>query len=182
MLQSIAKSWWLLALRGVAAIIFGVLAFTSPGATILALVIVFGIYAVIDGLLAVIVSFQMREVANRWWVVLLEGLAGILVGIIALIYPFVTAGALYLVIAFWAVFTGLMEIIAAIQLRREIENEWSLILSGVLSVILGVILVVLPSAGALALIWVIGFYAIFFGLLMLYLAFKVRGLSSQLKT
>ena len=79
MLQSIAKSWWLYALRGVAAIIFGVLAFTRPGATILALVLVFGIYAVIDGVLAVIVAFQMREVANRWWVVLLEGLAGILV-------------------------------------------------------------------------------------------------------
>ncbi len=180
MLRSIAKSWWLYALRGVAAIIFGILAFTRPGATILALVLVFGIYAVIDGVLAVIAAFQMREDYKQWWVVLLEGLAGILVGIIALINPFVTAGALLLVIAFWAVFTGIMEIIAAIQLRREIDNEWSLILSGILSVVLGIILVVFPSAGALGLIYAIGIYAIFFGLLELYLAFKVRGFAKAL--
>ena len=179
-LQSIAKSWWLYALRGVAAIMFGILAFTRPWATILALVLVFGIYAVIDGVLAVIAAFQMRKDYQQWWVVLLEGLAGILVGIIALINPFVTAGALLLVIAFWAVFTGFMEIIAAIQLRREIDNEWSLILSGVLSVLLGIVLVVFPSAGALGLIYAIGIYAIFFGLLMLYLSFKVRGVSRTL--
>lgn len=109
----------------------------------------------------------------------MEGLAGILVGIIALVYPNVAAGALLLLIAIWAVFTGLMEIIAAIRLRREINNEWSLILSGVLSIILGIILVVFPSAGAVGLIWAIGFYAIFFGVLMLYLAFKLRGFSRQ---
>ena len=179
-LQSIAKSWWLYALRGAAAIIFGVLAFTRPGATILALVLVFGIYAVIDGVLAVIVAFQMREVANRWWVVLLEGLAGVLVGIIALVYPNVAAGALLLLIAFWAVFTGLMEIIVAIRLRREINNGWSLILSGSspLSWELSWSSSHLP--GALGLIWAIGLYAIFFGMLMLYLAFKLRGFSRQL--
>jgi uncharacterized membrane protein HdeD (DUF308 family) len=179
MVQSMAQSWWVYALRGVAAILFGVLAFISPGTTILALVLVFGIYAIIDGVLAVIAAFQIREVVNQWWVVLLEGLAGILLGIIALVYPSVTAGALLLLIAFWAIFTGLMEIIAAIRLRREISNEWSLILSGVLSVILGIILVILPSVGAVGLIWAIGLYAIFFGLLMLYLAFKVRGFSRQ---
>jgi uncharacterized membrane protein HdeD (DUF308 family) len=179
MLQSMARNWWLLALRGVAAIIFGVVAFISPAATVLALVLVFGIYAIIDGVLAIFAAFQMRAVVDQWWVVLLEGLAGILVGIIALVYPLATAGALLLLIAFWAVFTGIMEIIAAIQLRREISNEWSLILSGVLSVILGVILVVFPGAGTLALVWTIGFYAVFFGGLMIYLAFKVRSLSRQ---
>ena len=163
MVQSMAQSWWVYALRGVAAILFGVLAFISPGTTILALVIVFGIYAIIDGVLAVIAAFRIRKVVDQWWVVLLEGLAGILVGIIALVYPNVAAGALLLLIAFWAVFTGLMEIIAAIRLRREINNEWSLILSGILSVILGIILLVFPSVGAVALIWAIGLYAIFFG-------------------
>ncbi len=179
MLQSMTRNWWLLALRGVAAIIFGIIAFIYPGATVLALVLVFGIYAIIDGVLAVIAAFQIREVVNQWWVVLLEGLAGIAAGVIALVNPVLTAGALLLLIAFWAVFTGVMEIIAAIRLRREINNEWSLILTGVLSIILGVILVVFPASGVLALIWAIGLYAIFFGVLMLYLAFKLLGFSRQ---
>ncbi len=180
MLKSIANSWWLYALRGVAAIIFGVLALTRPGATVLALVLVFGFYAIADGVLAIVAAFQMRELAKDWWVVLLEGLAGILVGIIALVYPSVTAVALYLLIAFWAVFTGIMEIIAAIRLRHEIENEWSLILTGVLSIILGVVLVIFPLVGAVGLVWAIGIYAILFGLLMLYLAFTVRGVARRL--
>ncbi len=179
MIQAMAQSWWLFALRGVAAIIFGVLAFVSPGATILALVLVFGIYAVVDGGLAVIAAFQMRGAVDRWWVVLLEGLAGIVVGIIAIVYPQITAGALLLLIAFWAVFTGIMEIIAAIRLRREINNEWSLILAGVLSVILGVILVAYPAAGAVGLVWAIGAYAVLFGVMMLYLAFRLRGISTS---
>lgn len=179
MYQSMAQSWWVYALRGVAAILFGVLALALPETTILALVLIFGIYALIDGVLAVIIAFRIRKVVDQWWVVLLEGLVGILVGIIALVYPNVAIGALLLLIAFWAVFTGLMEIIAAIRLRREINNEWSLILSGVLSIILGIILLVFPSAGAIGLIWAIGLYAIFFGVLMLYLAFKVRGFSRQ---
>lgn len=180
MLKSIAHSWWLYALRGVAAIIFGVLALTRPGATVLALVLVFGFYAIADGVLAIVAAFQMRQLAKDWWVVLLEGLAGILVGIIALVYPSVTAVALYLLIAFWAVFTGIMEIIAAIRLRHEIENEWSLILTGVLSIILGVVLIIFPLVGAVGLVWTIGIYAILFGLLMLYLAFTVRGVASRL--
>ena len=181
MLHSIARNWWLIALRGVAAIVFGVLCFVSPATTIYALIIVFGIYAIVDGVLAVIVSFQIREVDNQWWVVLLEGLAGILVGILAFTKTMVTAEALLLVIAFWAIFTGIMEIIAAIYLRREIDNEWLLVLTGILSVILGVLLVVYPMSGSIAVIWVIGFYAIFFGVLMLFFAFEVRGLAQQLK-
>jgi uncharacterized membrane protein HdeD (DUF308 family) len=181
MLQSIARSWWLYALRGVAAIIFGVLAFTSPGATLLALVLVFGIYAIIDGVLAVIASFQMRELVNRWWVVLLEGLIGVIAGIVVLVYPLLSAVTLLYLIAFWAVFTGIMEIIAAIHLRHEVNNEWALILTGSLSVILGIILVVSPSSGALALIWAIGIYAVFSGVLMLFLAFRVHGFFRQME-
>jgi uncharacterized membrane protein HdeD (DUF308 family) len=179
MLQSMTQNWWLYALRGVAAIIFGVIAIIYPGATLLALVLVFGIYAIIDGVLAIIAAFQMRKVVDRWWVVLLEGLAGIAVGIIALVNPVLTAGALLLLIAFWAVFTGIMEIIAAIRLRQEIKNEWALILTGILSIILGVFLFAFPGGGSLALVWTIGLYAVFFGGLMIYLAFTVRGLSRQ---
>jgi uncharacterized membrane protein HdeD (DUF308 family) len=180
MLQSLNQSWWLYLLRGIAAIIFGVLAFISPSATLLALVLVFGIYAFVDGVLAVIASFRMREVVNQWWVVLLEGLAGIIVGVIALVYPQVTVFALLFLIAFWAIFTGIMEIIAAIRLRREISNEWALLLSGILSVVLGVILFAYPSSGAVGLIWAIGVYAIIFGVLMLYLAFRFRGIARQI--
>jgi uncharacterized membrane protein HdeD (DUF308 family) len=179
MLQSMARSWWVWLLRGVAAILFGIIAFVSPAATLLALVIVFGIYAIFDGVLAVVTAFQIREVAKHWWVVLLEGLAGILFGIIALVYPLITAGALLLLIAFWAVVTGIMEIIAAIRLRREITNEWSLILTGIFSVILGVMLFVFPGAG-LALVWTIGLYAVFFGVLMIIFGFEVRSLARQL--
>jgi len=181
MLHSIARNWWLIALRGVAAIVFGVLCFAFPSNTIYALVIVFGIYAIFDGVLAAIVSFQVREVDNQWWVLLLEGLAGILVGILAITKTVVTAEALLFVIAFWAIFTGIMEIIAAIYLRREIDNEWLLILTGILSIILGVLLVVYPMAGSLAVIWVVGFYAIFFGVLMLFFAFEVRSFAQRLK-
>lgn len=181
MFQLISRSWWLFALRGVAASIFGVVALISPAATVLALVLVFGVYAIIDRVLAIIAAFRMREVAKHWWVVLLEGLAGILAGIVAIVFPFATAVALLFLIAFWAIFTGIMEIIAAIQLRHEIDNEWSLILGGILSVILGIVLVVFPIVGALGLVWVIGIYAIFFGVLMLYLAFKVRGLATPVK-
>ena len=179
MLQSMARSWWVWLLRGVAAILFGIIAFVSPAATALALVIVFGIYAIFDGVLAVVTAFQIREVARHWWVVLLEGLAGILFGIIALVYPIVTAGALLILVAFWAIFTGIMEIIAAIRLRVVISNEWLLVLSGILSVILGVMLVVFPGAG-LALVWTIGFYAVFFGVMMIIFGFEVRSLARQL--
>ena len=180
MLQSMARSWWVWLLRGIAAIVFGIIAFVSPAATLLALVIVFGIYAIFDGVLAVVTAFQIREDAKHWWVVLLEGLAGILFGIIALVYPLITAGALLFLIAFWAVVTGIMEIIAAIRLRREITNEWSLILTGIFSVILGVMLFVFPGAG-LALVWTIGLYAVFFGVLMIIFGFEVRSLARLAK-
>jgi len=180
MLQSMARSWWVWLLRGIAAIVFGIIAFVSPAATLLALVIVFGIYAIFDGVLAVVTAFQIREDAKHWWVVLLEGVAGILFGIIALVYPLITAGALLFLIAFWAVVTGIMEIIAAIRLRREITNEWSLILTGIFSVILGVMLFVFPGAG-LALVWTIGLYAVFFGVLMIIFGFEVRSLARLAK-
>jgi len=179
MLQSMARSWWVWLLRGVAAILFGIIAYVAPAATVLALVIVFGIYAIVDGMLAIVTAFQIREVAKHWWVVLLEGLAGILVGIVALVYPIVTAGALLILVAFWAVFTGIMEIIAAIRLRAVISNEWLLVLTGIFSVILGVILVVFPGAG-LALVWTIGFYAVFFGVMMIIFGFEVRSLARQI--
>jgi uncharacterized membrane protein HdeD (DUF308 family) len=170
-----ARYWWLLALRGVAAIIFGILAFAVPGVTLLVLVLLFGIYALIDGVLAIVSAFQQRQENDRWWVVLLEGLAGVAAGVVTLLFPDAATLFLLILIAVWAIFTGIMETIAAIRLRREIENEWALGVTGVLSVILGVLLLINPGAGALGLIWVIGAYAVIAGVLMLYLAFKLRG-------
>lgn len=178
--QEITRSWWLFLLRGIAAIIFGILALVNPGTTITALVIVFGIYAVVDGIMTIIAAFQMRETVDQWWVVLLEGIAGIAVGIIVLVYPQITAQVFLYLIAFWAIFTGIMEIIAAIRLSKEIGNQWSLVLAGILSVVLGVLLLVYPSSGAVGLIWAIGIYAILFGILIVYLAFKVRGYAKQI--
>src|SRR5271157_354425 len=180
MFQSIAHSWWLFALRGVAAIVFGMLTFVYPKDMIMVLIILFGAYALIDGVLAVNVSFQMQEDFDHWWVVLLEGLAGILVGVLVLINLTLSATALFLLVACWAVFTGLMEILAAILLSNEINQNWLMTLYGVLSVILGIILVDFPNIGTVGLIYVIGIYAIFDGLLMLYYAIKVHDLIHQL--
>lgn len=174
MIQSYARNWWLLALRGVAAIIFGVLAFIVPGITLFVLVTLFGAYALIDGVLAVMNALRHRNEDRQWWVLLLEGMVGVLIGIATFLWPGLTGLTLLYLIAAYAIFTGILEIVAAIQLRREIHNEWALVLSGAISVILGVLLMSNPAAGAVGLIWAIGIYAIFFGILMLVLALRVR--------
>jgi uncharacterized membrane protein HdeD (DUF308 family) len=175
MVRPLARYWWLLALRGVAAIIFGILALIVPGVTLLVLVSFFGAYALVDGVLAVITSLQHRAENNRWWVLLIEGLAGVAVGILTFVMPGITLISLYFFIAAWALITGVMEIIGAIRLRREIRNEWALGLSGLISVILGILLIANPAAGVSGLVFAVGIYAIFFGVLELYLAFRVRG-------
>jgi len=174
MIKSIARSWWLFVLRGLAAIIFGVIAIIAPQATYLALVIVFGVYALADGVLAIIAAFQMKEFVSQWWVLLLEGLAGILVGVLVFLNLQMSAVVLFVFVAIWAIITGIMEIIAAIYLRREIDHEWIMLLSGIFSVILGILLLAFPYAGVVGLIWAIGIYAIFFGILELVLAFEAR--------
>jgi uncharacterized membrane protein HdeD (DUF308 family) len=180
MVRPYARNWWLLALRGVAAIIFGVLAFIVPGITLFVLVTLFGAYALIDGILAITNALRHRDENRQWWVLLLEGLVGVLVGIATFLWPGLTGLTLLYLIAVYAVFTGILEIIAAIQLRRELHNEWALILSGAISIILGVLLMTNPGAGAVGLIWAIGIYAIFFGILMLVLALRVRRNPHQL--
>jgi uncharacterized membrane protein HdeD (DUF308 family) len=164
----------MLAIRGVMAIIFGVLAFIWPGLTLWALVLLFGVYAFVDGIFALITAFRGRSTNDRWWVFLLEGLAGIAAGVIAFIWPAMTAFVLLYLIAAWAIVTGIIEVVAAIRLRKEIEGEWVLALSGIASIIFGVLMVLWPGAGALAVIWLIAAYAIVFGILLIFLAFRVR--------
>lgn len=175
MIDQLARRWWLLALRGVIAILFSLAAFFWPGMTLTLLIIFFAAYALVDGVFTLAAAFTSRK-NGRWWMLLLEGLVGITVGVLAFIWPGLTALALLYLIAAWAVATGILEIIAAIRLRKHITGEWLLALTGMVSIALGVLLIMLPAAGLLALVWVIGAYALLFGLLLLALAWRLRAL------
>jgi uncharacterized membrane protein HdeD (DUF308 family) len=171
--HALSKSWWLVLLRGIFAILFGVLAFVWPGLTLIALVTLYGIYAIADGAVALYAALAGGAPVSRWWL-LFAGLLGLTIGIVTLVWPGITAIALLLCIAVWAVVRGVFEIVSAIQLRRVIDNEWWLIGSGVLSVLFGGVLLMAPGAGAIALVWVIGAYSIAFGCLLVGLALRLR--------
>jgi uncharacterized membrane protein HdeD (DUF308 family) len=166
--------WWILAIRGLLAVLFGLAAFVWPGLTLLVLVLLFGAYALVDGVIAVIVSLQERRIFARWWVLLLEGLVGIAAGVLTFVWPGITALALLYVIAAWAIVTGILEIVTAFSARLPLAIEWTLALAGLLSVALGVLLAILPGPGLLGLVWLIGIYAIVFGVLLFVRAFQFR--------
>jgi uncharacterized membrane protein HdeD (DUF308 family) len=172
------RHWWLVAVRGLAAIIFGVLAFVWPGITLAVLVLFFGGYAIVDGAVAIVVA--VRTGGNLRWAALLEGIVGIIAGIVAFIWPGLTALALLFVIAAWAILTGALEVVAAIRMRNVIHNEWALVIAGVLSVLFGVVLIAQPGAGALAIVWLIGLYAVLFGIALLALSWRLRGLQQRI--
>jgi uncharacterized membrane protein HdeD (DUF308 family) len=171
--------WWALALRGVIAILFGLAALLRPDIALQALILRFGAYALVDGVFAIVGVFGGTRGGTPRWLLLLEGVVSILAGIIAFIFPGLTAIALLYLVAAWAVVTGLAEIATAIRLRQEIRGEWALILGGILSVLFGLLLAVLPGVGILSLIWLIGAYAVAFGVLLLITAFRVRGRDNQ---
>lgn len=176
MIATLARYWWVLAIRGVAAILFGIAAFLWPGLTLTVLVLLFGAYALVDGIFAVVGGFTARAEQERWWVLILEGIAGIALGVLTFLWPYITALVLLYFIAAWAIVTGVLEVAAAIRLRREITGEWLLGLAGVASILFGVLLVLLPGPGALALVWLIGAYALIFGIVLVILAFRLRSL------
>jgi len=167
-------NWWALVIRGLAAIFFGILAFVWPGITVAALILVFGAYAIVDGIFALIAGVRAPKSLKRWWLLLIEGVVGVAAGVVAFAMPGITALLLLFIIACWAILTGVIEIVAAIQLRREVTGEWLMVISGVASIIFGGLLLYDPGAGALALVWIIGAYAIFFGVLLMALGFKLR--------
>jgi uncharacterized membrane protein HdeD (DUF308 family) len=174
-LPVLSRNWWALALRGLLAVLFGLAAFFLPGITLTALILLFGAYMLVDGIFAIIAAVRAEGRDARWWLLVAEGVLGVLAGIVAFIWPGLTALALLYFVAAWAIVTGAFEIVGAIRLRREIEGEWALILAGVLSVIFGVLLVVLPAeVGILSLVWLVGAYALVFGILLIILAFQVR--------
>jgi uncharacterized membrane protein HdeD (DUF308 family) len=173
-----ARNWWLFLLRGIAAVVFGLLAIVWPGITLTALAILFGIYALVDSAGSFMSAFQHREDAGHRALHVLEGLVALVVGAIAIVWPGITALALVVLIGIWAIATGIAEIAAAIRLRRVITNEWLLGLSGVLSVAAGVVIFVWPNAGAVAISWVIGVYAIVFGAVLIWFGTRLRGMRS----
>ena len=175
----LARNWWVLLLRGLVAIAFGVLTWMQPGITLAALVLVFGAYAIADGILAVWAAFAGRKEDDHWWVLLIGGLVGIGVGLLTFMAPGITALALLFYIAIWAVGTGVLQIVAAIRLRKEIQGEWMLILGGLASVLFGTLLVYQPGAGALAVLTLIAAYAVVFGVLLVMLSFRVKGMAKS---
>ena len=172
MLHTLAANWWALALRGLVAVLFGLLTLFLPGITLVTLVLLFGAYALVDGVFNVIAFFR---VASHQWALLTEGVIGIIAGILTFAWPAITAIVLLYVIAFWAILTGVFEIVAGILLRKVITNEWLLLVMGGLSFLFGLLILFAPGAGALAIVLWIGAYALVFGVFLLALAFRLRG-------
>ena len=179
MLRTLAQNWWALVLRGVCAVLFGLVAFAWPGITLAVLILFYGAYALVEGVLAVAWALVGRHGGSFPWGVLLAGLAGVVVGIWTFMYPGLTALALVYLIAAWAAVRGIFQIIAAFHLRKEIDNEWLLALSGLVSLGLGVLLFMAPGAGALAALWWIGAFAIVLGVLEIILGFRLKGLKDR---
>ena len=175
------RYWWMILIRGILAILFGILVFTWPGITLLSLVFVFGFYALADGIANIVTAIGGRREQEHWWLLLLLGLAGVALGVLTFLNPGITALALLFFIAIWAIVTGGLQIVAAIRLRKEIEGEFWLALAGAASVGLGVLLIARPGAGALAVLWIIGAYALAFGVILLILAFKARGFVKEVR-
>jgi uncharacterized membrane protein HdeD (DUF308 family) len=174
--KALARNWWLLLIRGILAVIFGIVAFAWPTLTLVTLVLLYGAYAFLDGLTAI-----WFGASSRAWGLLVFGILGVIVGIYTFFYPGVTAIALLYFIAVWALVRGVFEIVTAIQLRKEISYEWALIISGVISIIFGIVLIANPRAGALAMVLVIGAFALMFGVMTIILALRVRGLPRRLE-
>lgn len=173
-LAAISKYWWVILLRGVLAIVFGVIALVSPGITLFWLIFLFGAYAIGDGALEIWSGIRNRATNDRWWVDILIGLAGIVAGILVISWPDLSALAVMFFIAAWMVIIGVLQIVYAIRVRKEISNEWWIILSGALSVVLGIWFFAFPGDGAVSLVWLIGLYAVFFGVLLVLFAFRAR--------
>jgi uncharacterized membrane protein HdeD (DUF308 family) len=174
MLQPLAGNWWVFLVRGLFAIAFGLFGFFYPGATLVALVLVYGIFAFVDGIFALLAAIRGKEgIGPRWWLALI-GVLGIVAGLVTYFWPGITALALLAVIGVWALISGVVEIVGAIRLRKEIENEWLLLMHGVVAVLFGLLVFVRPGAGALALIWLIASFALVSGVLWVVFAFRLK--------
>lgn len=173
--RTMAEHWWVVLLRGLLAILFGVLAYTWPGLTILILVTLWGAYALVDGIFGVVAG-----VRGKWGSLVVIGLLGIAAGVIAFLWPGLTAVTLLWILAFWAIVAGVLQISAAIRLRKEVQGEWLWVLSGILTIGLGVLFFLFPGAGILSVTWLIASLAIVWGVLLVMLSFKLKGLKGKM--
>jgi len=179
MLEQLSKHWWVFVVRGVLALLFGIGTFVMPGVTLAALILVYALYALADGVVAIIAAFGARRAGAGFpWTILLIGLAGIAAGCLTFLYPGVTALILLYFIAAWHIVRGASEVAVAIRLRKEIEGEGWLIAAGILSILFGAFLVIRPAAGALALLWLIGAFAVVFGVMVIALGIRLKSLAS----
>ncbi|HUJ01473.1 MAG TPA: DUF308 domain-containing protein [Usitatibacter sp.] len=168
------RSWWMLALRGAAAILFGALALAWPGATLFALVALFAAFAIVTGVSSIIAAVRHREADRGWWMALVLGIVAVAAGILALFRPGITAFVFVVLMGANAIVTGVMDIVMAIRLREQIRGEWLLVLAGIVSLVFGVLVLAYPGLGAFALVWIVSFYALLSGILLLSLAIRLR--------
>lgn len=180
MLHTFVRNWDTFLVRGILAILFGIVTLIMPGITLAVLVALFAGYALVDGVLLSITALKTRKVYSDWWLMLLTGLANIAAGVVTVVWPGITTATLFYLIVAWAITTGILETIYAIRFRKEIEGEGWLVLDGVLSVAFGILLLAQPTAGALAVLWMIGVYAIAYGVLLVVLAFRIRNLGAKI--
>jgi uncharacterized membrane protein HdeD (DUF308 family) len=179
MKRMLVGNWDMVLVRGILAILFGIAALVMPGVTLKVLVVLFGGYALVNGVISSVIAIKDREEYSNWWLLLLAGLVSMGVGIVTFVWPDITTKTLFYLIVIWAILTGVIEILLAIEFRKVIKGEWLLVLEGILSVAFGVLLIAQPKAGALAVLWLIGLYAIAYGVLLVVLAFRLRNLEVE---
>jgi uncharacterized membrane protein HdeD (DUF308 family) len=181
MLGLVARDWWVFAIRGIAALVFGILAFVWPQTTLTVLVYLFGAYVLVDGIALLTALIGGDAIARRHaWAVGIMGVLGIVVGVVTFLAPGLTALSLLYLVAFWAIATGTFQVIAAIALRRELEGEFWMALGGVASIVFGVLLVAFPGDGLITLVWLVGIWSVVFGVSSLGLANRLHGIDSTL--
>jgi uncharacterized membrane protein HdeD (DUF308 family) len=174
------RDWWLLALRGTAAVIFGIAAFTWPGLTLDLLVLLFAAYALVDGIFAIVTALRREIRGDSWGWDLLQGIVSMIAGLVALLVPSIAALSLVLIIGAWAIITGIAEVALTIRLRHRLQSEWLWALAGIASIVFGAVLVLFPAAGALAFVGLIALYAVVFGFLLILLGLSLRAHRSAL--
>jgi len=181
MFANLFISWWMFALRGLLAIVFGLLALIWPQQAMHGLVVIFGAFVLIDGIFGLLAGFGTMGSNERWWMALLQGVAGTIVGSMVLMSLDKSAPDLAYFIGACVVISGVIELVAAIQLKHAIPGEWSMIYCAALSILLGILLFIVPGAGPQGLVWVTGLFAIVLGILLIIVALRIRGLQSKIE-